>query len=151
MAAKAVKHPEPAIDPPCRLASRGLTLVEIVVAIAIVSILLGLAVPSYQRYVQRGHRADAIRSLMEVASCQEMIRAGTGHYDTTRCLDDADTVRYGLRIEPDGQAEALIFTVTATPVDRHADDDCGSLSLDNTGTRRISGSPERLAACWGGR
>ena len=139
------------ICPESRHIARGLTLVEIIVVVAIVAILLALAVPSYQRHVQRGHRAEAIRSLMEVASCQEIIRAGTGHYDTTRCLEHADTAHYGFRIEPGGEADALFFKVTATPAERRADDDCGSLSLDNTGTRRISGSPDRLAACWGGR
>ena len=56
----------------------GLTLVEIVVVVAIAAILLAVAIPSYQRYLQRGQRADAIRSLMEVRAARNGYARNTG-------------------------------------------------------------------------
>ncbi len=129
----------------------GLTLVEIVVVVAIAAILLAVAIPSYQRYLQRGQRADAIRSLMEVASCQERVRSEHGFYDTGRCLGHAGTGFYRLRIEPAAQPQSLVYRVVASPLKHDDNDYCGDLSLDQAGMRGISGDADRLPACWGGR
>lgn len=129
----------------------GLTMVEIVVVVAIAAILLAVAVPSYQRYLQRGHRADAIRALMEVVSCQERVRSERGFYDTGRCLDHSETAFYRLRIEPAAQAQSLVYKVVASPLKRDPNDYCGELRLDQAGMREISGDMDQLAACWGGR
>lgn len=129
----------------------GLTLVEIVVVVAIAAILLAVAVPSYQRYLQRGHRADAIRGLMEVATCQERVRSEQGFYDTGRCLDHSETDFYRLRIEPLAQAQSLVYRIVASPLKHDRNDYCGDLSLDQAGVRGISGDADQLLACWGGR
>jgi type IV pilus assembly protein PilE len=130
---------------------RGFTLLELGIALAVVAILLALAVPTYQRYVQRGERSEAIRLLLAAAACQERIRAQTGYYDTTRCLDATNVAAYELRTEPPGEIASQVFTLVAEPQRTRDDDPCGSLSLDQAGTRGISGGAERLAACWGGR
>lgn len=129
----------------------GFSLLELVIALAVVAILLALAVPAYQRYVQRGERAEAVRLLLAAAACQERVRAQGGYYDTSRCLDDASAAAYDLRIEPPGENASLAFTLVAEPKQLRGDDPCGSLSLDQAGTRGIGGSAEQLAACWGGR
>lgn len=129
----------------------GLTLVEIVVVVAIAAILLSLAIPSYQQYLQRGHRADAIRSMLEVATCQERVRSQSGFYDTGRCIGNAETGFYRLRIEPAAQANSLVFEVVASPLKRGRNDHCGDLSLDQAGVRGISGDADQTMACWSGR
>lgn len=129
----------------------GLTLVEIIVVVAIAAILLSLAVPSYQRYLQRGHRADAIRSMLEVATCQERVRSESGFYDTGHCLGNAETGFYRLRIEPAAQANSLVFKVIASPLKRDRNDYCGDLSLDQAGARGVSGDSDQTMACWSGR
>jgi len=131
--------------------SRGITLLELVLVLAIAGILLSLAIPSYQRYVQRGQRVEAIRLLLATAACQERIRSATGSYDTLRCGEVFNTEYYVLSIEPQGDPASLEFHITATPKRRSASDSCGSLSLDQAGTRGIDGSPDKLSACWGGR
>lgn len=128
-----------------------MTLAEILVVVAIIAVLLSLAIPAYDRYVQRGHRADAIRGLLEIAACQERVRAGSGYYDTGRCLDNMNSDFYRFSLEPAGQVTSLVFTAKASPVSRTGDDSCGSLSLDQAGSRGISGNPTQLAACWSGR
>jgi type IV pilus assembly protein PilE len=129
----------------------GLTLVEIVVVLALVAVLLGLAAPSYHQYLQRGHRVEATRALYAVAACQERVRARQGQYDTTRCAANADTGHYGIRITPPGQTSIAFYTAIAVPKKPVQGDPCGSLALDQAGTRRISGDPARTTACWSGR
>jgi prepilin-type N-terminal cleavage/methylation domain-containing protein len=85
---------------PRRKQPPGFTLLELVTVLAIVAVLLALAVPGYQRFAQRAERAEAVRALLAAAACQERIRAQTGYYDTTRCLDGAASANYALRIEP---------------------------------------------------
>lgn len=136
---------------PRRPAWNGLTLVEVLVVVLIVSVLAALALPSYHRYLQRGHRADAVRGLLQISGCQERIRAGTGYFDTGRCTAGLDTARYRFRIEPPDRNDTLTYTAIATPVVAQAHDVCGELRLDQAGTRGIAGAPGRLADCWGGR
>lgn len=127
-----------------------MSLLDLVIALAIAAILLGVAVPSYHRYVQRADRADAVRRLLAAAGCQERVRAGAGHYDTTRCADEgSETYRIGFT--PPDEPETPTFSVVATPRSAGADDPCGSLQLDQSGNRSISGPDGSIAACWGGR
>jgi type IV pilus assembly protein PilE len=127
----------------------GFGLLELVIAMGVIAVLVGLAMPIYQRYVIRAHRADAVRILLAAAACQERLRAGSGFYDTSRCASGLDTGHYAFRIEPAGEPEALEFTVFAVPSGAAADG-CGSLSLDHAGSRGVTGS-RALADCWGGR
>lgn len=129
----------------------GFTLVELLVVIAIIAVLFSIATPAYQRYLQRGQRAEAIRVMMEIAVCQERVRASGGYYDTTRCTGNEQPVSYRFRLEPPGQAGLLEYTIIASPVTMRPDDRCGNLYLDQVGTRTISGSARHAAACWGGK
>jgi len=126
------------------------TVLEVVIALAIVAILLTLAVPGYQRYQQRAERADAVRALLAAAACQERVRAAGGYYDTGRCLEGLGSDAWDFRFDPADDAATLAFTVIAEPLRLRAGDACGSLSLDQAGTRAISGDGE-VGDCWGGR
>jgi type IV pilus assembly protein PilE len=132
------------------LRSAGFTLIEVVIALAVIAILLALAVPGYQRYLQRADRAEAVRALLAAAACQERVRAAAGYYDTGRCLAGLDSEAWRFRFDPPADAAALAFTVIAEPLRISRDDACGSLSLDQAGTRSISGDGE-MGDCWGGR
>jgi type IV pilus assembly protein PilE len=129
----------------------GFSLLELVIVVLVLSVLLLLAVPSYRAYQQRAQRAEAVRLLLATAACQERIRAARGHYDTTRCLQEASTPAYALRLEPPGIAASSEYRVVADPVRADRNDHCGSLGLDQAGTRSIEGNPAMLSACWGGR
>jgi type IV pilus assembly protein PilE len=118
-------------------------------ALLIASILLGIALPSYQRFIQRGHRAEAVRLMLTAAACQERIRARSGAYDTTRCGENG--AQYRLRFEPSDDSATLEYTLLAEPRSPRADDLCGTLTLSQAGTRGISGEPSAIAACWSGR
>ena len=130
---------------------RGVTLIELVVVVAIMAVLTALAVPSYQRYAQRGHRADAVRVLLEMAACQERVRAETTYYDTSLCMQNSSSEHYRFSFEPGGEMQTLAFRAIASPGKLSRNDPCGDLHLDHTGNRGIGGTEDRLAACWGGR
>ena len=129
----------------------GFSLLELMIVLLVFAVLLAMAVPSYQRYAQRAERAEAVRLLLTVAACQERLRADTGYYDTSACLEGAASDHYSIRAEPVGQADLLAFHLVAEPVHTREDDPCGSLSLDQAGTRGISGAADALAGCWSGR
>lgn len=129
----------------------GFTLLELVVTLAIVAVLLALALPSYRHYAQRAERAEAVRQLLAAAACQESVRAGAGFYDTSRCLPADAGGDYRFRFEPVGEARARSFVLHAEPGASQPGDRCGGLSLDQAGSRRITGDSQYLADCWGGR
>ena len=60
--------------------ARGFTLVELMIVIVIVAILLAVALPSYQNSVQKGRRADAKSTLLDVANRQEGYMLDRGTY-----------------------------------------------------------------------
>lgn len=135
----------------CNPDQDGATLIEILVVVALVAVLMGVAVPSYRQYLQRGHRVEAARALYAVAACQERVRTQKGRYDTTLCANTAGTEHYHVRITPPDQPSVASFTVMAVPKKPLDGDNCGSLTLDQAGSRRISGDPVNTTACWSGR
>lgn len=60
--------------------SRGFTLVELCVVLALAGLLAAMAWPSWQSQLQRGYRADAVTALMRVQLAQESHRAHHGLY-----------------------------------------------------------------------
>jgi type IV pilus assembly protein PilE len=132
-----------------KISSCGFTLLEVVIALAVIGTLLTIAIPSYQQYVQRVRRADAIRIILAAADCQGRIRAETGFFDTTRCVPEHGDTHYQFSYQPSGQAITERYTIIATPLG--GDDHCNALRLDHTGSRSISNSGGSVLKCWGGR
>jgi type IV pilus assembly protein PilE len=129
----------------------GFSLIELIFVLTIAGILLLFAYPSYQQYVARVQRAEAIRQMMSVANCLEETRARAGLYDIVSCSRTAVNGDYRLRVTPPGLTAAAEYRIIAEPIRPRGNDVCGNLSLDQSGTRGISGNQEALAACWGGR
>jgi len=126
------------------------TLIEIVIVVAIVGILMTIAMPAYQSYVLRVHRTQAIGALVLASMCQESLYANNGSYDTNRCQPDFQGSRYQLSYSPKN-TKGLSFTAMATPAGSQLDDPCGSLSLDQLGTRTVSAEDVSILKCWSGR
>jgi len=128
-----------------------MTLLELMIVMAVIGILAALAVPSYQQYLVRTHRAEAIEMMMATAQCQEKIYATRLAYDSSRCLPARiASDRYVLSFD-ESLTDASSYSITATPLLSQSADPCGSLTLAQTGRRGISGPADQLRQCWEGR
>ncbi|MDO5101907.1 MAG: type IV pilin protein [Lautropia sp.] len=143
-----------------RSAMRGFTLIEIMIAVAIVGILASIAVPSYFEYVRRANRAEAKAQLMEAAQYMQRFYSLHNGYDLQRdgrtrvALPASLTksprngaARYNIAIVRSSPVE---FQLSATPV---ANDACGVFLLDNVGRRttdtsRVQGQKLSAESCW---
>lgn len=136
---------------------RGFTLIEVMIVVAVVAILAAIALPSYNEYIRRGHRADARAGLLQAQQWLERAATATGVYPTTlpaalTWAGDA-TKRYDIAFAA-GNTNAA-FTLTATPRNPgpQAGDKCGVYTLSNTGVRGangiLAGQPGYDPDCWG--
>jgi len=130
--------------------SNGMTLIELVIVMAVMGILLATAVPSYQRYMLRVHRTEAVRLLLQASMCQERVYASFGNYDTNKCRPGSEYKQYQVSYTP-ADTQSGIYLAMATPTGAQIADPCGSLSLDQNGARKISGMRISATKCWNGR
>jgi type IV pilus assembly protein PilE len=132
--------------------NRGFTLIELMIAVAILAIVMGIAIPSYTQYVINSGRADGKAELFRVAQVLERCYTRYNSYVADECaLSDGDTTdsekgKYQVTIE----ATAATFTLTAAPQGGQTQDDkCKSFTLTHTGQRGLDGDPEgTVDECW---
>lgn len=129
----------------------GFSLIELMVAVAIVVLLAGMAYPSYMAHVQRGRRADGTQALVELAHVLERYASERGTYagatlGTTGVYPDTSrNGHYGLAIK---SASADGYTITAEPRGVQAGDPCGALQYNHLGERSVVSGRFSAAACW---
>ncbi|MDX1380406.1 MAG: type IV pilin protein [Xanthomonadales bacterium] len=125
----------------------GFSLLELVVAAAIVAILLTLAVPAFDRQRMRVQRAEAVQALTRLAQCLERHHAAVGRYGGHRCLPGHAPPNYELVLLPLGDPDDSHFELRATPRFAQAGDPCGTLWLATDGRRGADGV-EPAERCW---
>lgn len=60
--------------------SRGFTLIELMIVVAIVSLLAAVALPAYFGSIRKSRRADAITVMSQIAQAQERVRSNNTTY-----------------------------------------------------------------------
>lgn len=135
----------------------GFTLIELMIAVVILTVLAAVALPSYRENVAQSRRAEARAQLLEAAQYMERYASeGNGSYavaakppvlPSTVVPKGASgtSVRYNISLVNN----ATTFTVKATPVNVMAGDKCAIFTLDNLGVRNLEGSPTLPKdKCW---
>jgi type IV pilus assembly protein PilE len=143
--------------------NRGFTLIELMIAVAVVSILATIAVASYSSQVQKSRRTDARSALLDLAGREEKlfstanaysalpsdlgyaavgtpwpITVGSGYYQVTVVAPD-----------PAQGGAAGTYSITANPIGTQLNDTtCATLSVNQLGAQSSTGTGT-AATCWG--
>lgn len=126
---------------------RGFTLIELLIVVAMIAILASVAFPSYSQYVKKSRRAEAQSYLMTVAARQQQFLVDSRQYSAqapTQIVPQPQGVTSAYTVSiatADGPPPT--FVITAAPVAAQASERCGTLSIDQTGTKSAAS-----AECW---
>lgn len=135
---------------------KGFTLIELMIAVAIIGILTSVGYPSYQNHIRKAKRVEAQGALVAFATAMEQWRVENNSYkvgtDGTTISDifsnqvptDGGTKTYTLSLVSD----ATSYTLTATPDGAQTSDECGTLTLKNTGEKGAAKDDAAVANCW---
>ncbi|WP_333876969.1 type IV pilin protein [Methylobacter sp.] len=141
---------------------KAFTLIELMITVAIVGILAGIAYPSYKDSVMKSRRADVKGVVLGLANAMERLFTETNSYlgaaGTTATPADTGTPRiysipaatsayYTVTISA---ATASSYTLSAAPAGTQSTDECGTLTLTHTGVKGITGAASGITAdyCW---
>lgn len=104
------------------------------VVIAIVAILAAIAYPSYQAYILRSHRSEAVQLLLSAQVTQEKYRVANAVYGTTSQLNLTNGTYYSLSSVPGTASNGTpTYVITATASgSQTADTACLTLSISNS-------------------
>lgn len=138
-----------------RASQGGVTLLELMTVVVILSILATVSVSSYRRYLIRANRTEAKGALLRVQVAQEKYYLQNRTYvvvstelDTKLGIKPTtESGKYAVTLAVGGTgaaASSYLATATAQGQQATADATCATLSIDNNGAR----TPGDATGCW---
>lgn len=126
--------------------SKGFSLLELLVTLLLLGILMAIAYPSYQYYLQRAHRQEAALCLIQlsVALARYHFKYHTYERASLASLSIATDVAGFYKISLDEQSQAH-YSISAAPT--FLDSACGVLSLNELQQKSTSGWSS-VSLCW---
>lgn len=120
-------------------AQRGFTLIELMIAVAMVGILVAVALPTYNSVIQKSRRTEAKAALLDLASRQEKFYSINNKYSATASdlgysalPANTESGFYSLSITADNTS----YTAKATPQGNQAkDSQCYGFAIDGVGKK----------------
>jgi type IV pilus assembly protein PilE len=137
----------------------GFTLIEVVIALAIVAITTTIAIASYRGHLLRSYRVEAVQALLAAAAEQEKFHLAHGYYGDRLDADPGSDPpglpvasrtpggRYRLAVET---ADASVFRIVATAAQERDDPLCPRMFIDESGRRGAADAAGRdsTVKCW---
>jgi type IV pilus assembly protein PilE len=123
--------------------ARGFTLIELMIAVAVVGLLAAIAIPSYSEYVKRAKRAEARAEVLKGEGWLERFYSENNRYDSSAAAGTNPGFNSRFSVVPStGSANYSLtltvtsgaYTITAAPVNSMAGDQCGSYIKTNVGS-----------------
>jgi type IV pilus assembly protein PilE len=132
---------------------RGFTLIELMVVVAIIGILMGIAIPQYGQYVRRAQRSDATAVLLLIASEQEKYYLNNNTYTTDLAALNITGSENGYYDVVINAADVSVWDADATARaggPQRTDDDCQKFTYNSLGTKGAedSASADSTDECW---
>lgn len=125
----------------------GMTLIELMIVVAVVALLAGIAYPSYQNQVLKSHRAEGKTALMQTA--QRLERCFTASNTFTGCITFPVTTEHGrYKITVSPIPPVTTYTLSAAPQGAQLKDTrCGTLTYTDANVKGRTGSAP-MSECW---
>lgn len=131
----------------------GFTIVELMIVVAIIGLLAGIAIPSYRDSVAKGKRSEGKAALTAAAARLERYYTQYNCYPSPACGPSPFSTNSATALQNagingfSGETAAKsaynlsvtitpqVFTLTATPMAPWTDAKCGNLTYSNTGRK----------------
>ena len=120
--------------------SLGFTLLELMVAVAIIGILAPIAIPNYNNYLIKSNRSAAQQFMLSISNTQEQYLLDNRAYASTlgagglgMTVPDDVSRKYSIALSGGGVASPTSYQIIATAINGQVSD--GDLTLDNTGAK----------------
>jgi type IV pilus assembly protein PilE len=131
---------------PVQKGGSGFTVIELLVAVALVGILATVAYPSYQDHVRRTNRSEVQQFMMDVANREEQYLLDVRRYgtccppqvtssDINLTVPERVLRSYDVTVEVSNDSTPPSFTITATPLANTLQTSDGELTLDSRGNK----------------